>query len=86
MSTIAKTPESYFTNIVLGEKVFGLLPEGTHEWEKFINFEKLKEMIEQKGSMKVIAQKGVSVYNPLTLEMAEVDCLRQNYMVMAKKL
>jgi len=39
MSTIAKTPESYFTNIVLGEKVFGLLPEGTHEWEKFINFE-----------------------------------------------
>jgi len=43
-------------------------------------------MIEQKGSMKVIAQKGVSVYNPLTLEMAEVDCLRQNYMVMAKKL
>jgi 2-polyprenyl-6-hydroxyphenyl methylase/3-demethylubiquinone-9 3-methyltransferase len=32
LSSIAKTPEGFFLNIVMGEYVLGLLPKGTHEW------------------------------------------------------
>lgn len=37
VSSMAKTPESYFLNIIMGEHVLGLLPKGTHEYELFIN-------------------------------------------------
>ncbi len=33
LSSIAKTPEGYFLNIIMGEHVLGLLPKGTHEWD-----------------------------------------------------
>lgn len=39
LSTIAKTPEAYFSNIILGEYVLGLLPKGTHEYELFMTSE-----------------------------------------------
>jgi len=34
---MAKTPESYFLNIFMGEHVLGLIPKGTHEYELFID-------------------------------------------------
>ena len=37
LSTIAKTPEAYFTNILMGEYILGLLPKGTHEYELFLS-------------------------------------------------
>jgi len=37
VTSIAKTPEAYFTNILMGEHVLGLVPKGTHEYELFIN-------------------------------------------------
>jgi ubiquinone biosynthesis O-methyltransferase len=36
VSTISKTPEAYFTNILMGEYVLGLLPKGTHEYDLFM--------------------------------------------------
>ena len=36
LSSIAKTPEGYFLNIIMGEHVLGLLPKGTHEWDLLI--------------------------------------------------
>ena len=36
LSSIAKTPEGWFLNIVMGEYVLGLLPKGTHEWDLLI--------------------------------------------------
>ena len=39
MSTIAKTPEAYLSNIVIGEYILGLLPKGTHEYELFLSHE-----------------------------------------------
>jgi len=42
MSTIAKTPEAYLSNIVIGEYVLGLLPMGTHEYEMFISHEQVQ--------------------------------------------
>ena len=39
VSSIAKTPEGYFTVIFMGEKVLRLLPQGTHEFDMLINAE-----------------------------------------------
>jgi 2-polyprenyl-6-hydroxyphenyl methylase/3-demethylubiquinone-9 3-methyltransferase len=36
LSSIAKTPEGYFLNIIMGENILGLLPKGTHEWDLLI--------------------------------------------------
>ena len=36
LSSIAKTPEGFFLNILMGEFVLGLLPKGTHEWDLLI--------------------------------------------------
>ena len=33
VSSIAKTFEGWFLNIVVGEHILGLLPKGTHEWD-----------------------------------------------------
>lgn len=49
MSTIAKTFESWALTVRLSEDVLGLVPQGTHEWEKFIDPEKLQEIIEDCG-------------------------------------
>ena len=48
MSTIAKTPEAYLSNILLGEYVLGLLPKGTHEYELFISPEDVQRALQDK--------------------------------------
>jgi len=39
LSSISKTPEGYFLNIIMGEHVLGLLPKGTNEWDLLIKYE-----------------------------------------------
>ena len=75
VSSIAKTPEAYFTNIVLGEYVLGLLPKGTHEYDLFINQEVVQSYLDERG-LKTIGKTGVTVTNPVSLDMGEVGCLR----------
>ena len=36
LSTINRTPRSYAVAIVGAERVAGLLPAGTHDWEQFL--------------------------------------------------
>ena len=36
LSSIGKTFEGWFLNIVMGENVLGLLPKGSHEWNYLI--------------------------------------------------
>ena len=45
LSSIAKTPEGYFLNIFMGEKILGLLPNGTHEYNMLISPETVEEVI-----------------------------------------
>ena len=84
VSSIAKTPEAYFLNILLGEHVLGLLPKGTHEYDQFINQETCQKYLEAIG-IDTIAKSGVTVTNPFSMEMGEIACLRTNYMMVAKK-
>lgn len=42
MSTIARTWMSWFTTKLVAEDVVGIVPKGTHDWDKYINEEELR--------------------------------------------
>ena len=48
-STINKSISSFLLAIVAAEYVFNLLPKKTHEWNKFVRPEILKEVLENRG-------------------------------------
>ena len=37
LSSIARTPEAWLSNILVGEYLLGIVPKGTHEWEFLID-------------------------------------------------
>ena len=49
LSTINRTTKSYAQAIVTAEYIFGWLPTGTHDWNKFITPEELKQILERLG-------------------------------------
>jgi 2-polyprenyl-3-methyl-5-hydroxy-6-metoxy-1,4-benzoquinol methylase len=53
MSTMEKTPISWFKMIFAAEYLFRFVPRGTHDWNKFINSEKLADLI-QKNNFTII--------------------------------
>lgn len=63
LSTIAKTPEAYLSNIILGEYIFKLLPKGTHEYNLFVSHDTVEGFIA--SSFQTIEAKGVTVKNIL---------------------
>ena len=42
LSTIARTWASWMTTKVVAENVVGLVPRGTHDWEKYVNEDELR--------------------------------------------
>lgn len=42
MSTIARTWTSWFTTKLVAEDIVGIVPQGTHDWEKYINEDELR--------------------------------------------
>ena len=91
LSSIAKTPEGWFLNIFMGEKVLGLLPKGTHEYEMLISPESVEQIVHAGNPdhdilpFQTIQKTGAFLANPITMEMKEVDSfLRGNYMIMFK--
>ena len=63
-STINRNPKSYAHAIVGAEYLLGLVPRGTHDWQKFITPAELARMCRQAG-LDVIDSKGMT-YNPLS--------------------
>lgn len=63
ITTINKTQLSYILGIVVAERIMGIVPEGTHDWEKFISPEELECLLESNGFL-VKTVNGMS-YNPL---------------------
>ena len=51
-TTVNKTWLSYGLGIVMAERVLGLVPDGTHDWNKFISPEALHQMLEQSEFVK----------------------------------
>ncbi|KAJ7405201.1 hypothetical protein BTVI_69634 [Pitangus sulphuratus] len=52
ITTINRTQLSYVLGIVVAEKIMGIVPEGTHEWEKFVPPEELEHLLESRDGKK----------------------------------
>lgn len=82
-STLNKTWKAYLLAIVGAEKVLKLVPNGTHEFAKFIKPSQLMRFIEQAG-LEVVDCTGLH-YNPLTESFRIGAGVDVNYFVVAKK-
>ena len=49
LSTIARSWVSWLTTKVVAEDIIGLVPQGTHDWEKYINEEELRSFFLKKA-------------------------------------
>lgn len=49
MSTIARTWTSWFTTNLVAEDILGIVPKGTHDWNKYINDDELRRYFMDKG-------------------------------------
>ncbi|XP_006865921.1 PREDICTED: hexaprenyldihydroxybenzoate methyltransferase, mitochondrial [Chrysochloris asiatica] len=64
ITTINKTQLSYALGIVFAEQIAGIVPKGTHTWEKFVSPEKLESILESNGlSVQTLAG---MLYNPFS--------------------
>jgi polyprenyldihydroxybenzoate methyltransferase/3-demethylubiquinol 3-O-methyltransferase len=63
-STIARSPLSFLTTKVIAEApVIGVVPRGTHDWNKYINPEELQEWFAGKAGLGQVMTQGV-IYVP----------------------
>ena len=82
-STINRNPKSFVFAIVGAEYVLGLLPKGTHEYEKFIKPSELETWARRAG---LVLQSSIGMhYNPLTREYSLGPNLDVNYLMHYKR-
>ena len=81
-STINKTPLSYVKAICLAEKIFKLLPENTHDWNKFVSPNTVKTILASNG-FKEIDFQGTN-YNPIISKWSYINSLDTNYFFRAR--
>lgn len=63
MSTIARTWMSWVTTKVVAEDIVGIVPQGTHDWEKYLNEDELRGHFLREGGWNSPRVMGV-VYVP----------------------
>ena len=83
LSTINRTMRAFALAIVGAEYLLGWLPRGTHQWEKFVTPEELRDAIAA-GGLAVIGRRGV-VYNPLADQWLLARDTSVNYMMAAER-
>lgn len=49
LSTLNRTRLAYMAGIIGAENILGLLPVGTHDWNKFVTPEEMDEMLDKSG-------------------------------------
>ena len=81
-STINRNPKSYVHAIIGAEYVLGLVPRGTHDWQKFIRPAELARMCREAG-LDIVSTKGLE-YNPLTKIYRLSDKTDVNYLIACK--
>ncbi len=81
-STISRTPKAYALAIVGAEYVLGLLPKGTHDYEKFIRPSELEAMASQSG-LRIESLKGLR-YNPFTHQANWCADVSVNYLMLCR--
>jgi 2-polyprenyl-6-hydroxyphenyl methylase/3-demethylubiquinone-9 3-methyltransferase len=68
VSTLNRTARSYALAIVAAERVLGLIPRGTHQWNKFIKPEEMRGML-SRAQFRPLKLEGI-VFSPLAREWA----------------
>jgi len=83
-STLNRNPKSYLFAIVGAERVLKLVPNGTHDFNKFIRPAELGQWLRTSG-LRIREMSGL-VYNPLTkVYRLDADDVSVNYMVAATR-
>lgn len=83
LSTLNKTKKSYLLGIMMAEYVLRLVPQGTHDWNKFISPDDLKSIVESSG-LDFNGFKGMS-FSLLNQKWQLGDDLSVNYFCVASK-
>jgi 2-polyprenyl-6-hydroxyphenyl methylase/3-demethylubiquinone-9 3-methyltransferase len=83
-STLNKSIKSYLLAILAAEKLLKLVPDGTHDHDKFIKPAQLINWAEL-NDLKCIDASGIH-YNPLTENHKLIDSLDVNYILCCQKL
>ncbi|CAG6016010.1 unnamed protein product [Menidia menidia] len=83
ITTINKTNLSYALAIVAAEKLLRIVPNGTHDWEKFISPVELERLLESNG-FSVQSVQGM-LYNPLSGAWSWTNSTSINYALHAVK-
>ena len=83
-STLNKTAKSYLLSIIGAEKILKLVPEGTHEFDKFIKPAQLIKWAENNG-LKVRHAIGLH-YNPLSEQFSLKPNVDVNYIIHCEKV
>ena len=82
-STINRHPFAYATMIVAGEYLLGVLPKGTHDYERFIKPSELARAARDSG-LTVVDVQGYR-YNPFSRKSTFSDSVDVNYLLFATK-
>ncbi|KAJ1654109.1 Hexaprenyldihydroxybenzoate methyltransferase, mitochondrial [Dispira simplex] len=91
LSTIARTPLAYALTILTAEKLYRMVPEGTHDYHKYIRTDELRHLVESNAGGRVLDLRGIW-YSPLDAQWILVDpswgalATQANYIMVAQKL
>ena len=47
VTTINRTPQSYLLAIIGAEYILNIVPKGTHNWDKFVTPNEIKDILEK---------------------------------------
>jgi 2-polyprenyl-6-hydroxyphenyl methylase/3-demethylubiquinone-9 3-methyltransferase len=83
-STLNKSVKAYLLAIIAAEKIFKLVPDGTHDHDKFIRPSQLITWAED-YNLQCIDACGIH-YNPITQNHKLVDSLDVNYILCCQKM
>src|SRR5499433_3350684 len=83
VATINRTLKSFALAIVGAEYILGLLPRGTHHWDKLVRPDELEALLERNG-LKVIDERGVAL-DFLAGELKLSNDMDVNYMMLAER-
>jgi 2-polyprenyl-6-hydroxyphenyl methylase/3-demethylubiquinone-9 3-methyltransferase len=83
LATLNRTKRAYGLAILGAEYILRWVPAGTHQWEKFVKPEEIREPLASEG-LTVEAPIGVS-YNPLSGQWSISRDSAVNYMMLARK-
>jgi 2-polyprenyl-6-hydroxyphenyl methylase/3-demethylubiquinone-9 3-methyltransferase len=83
MATLNRTLKSYALAIVGAEYVLRWLPRGTHDWNKFVTPDEIRDAIAANGL--ALGQETGVVYNPLADRWSAARDMDVNYMLAASR-